>query len=252
MTKPLDLGSLECLGLSENSSILALLNKCGLQDIACSLGAAGPEFGNHLAKLTWRAIRGRRTTSESRMETARQLEQLRLAIAGLGEDAEFALVAQGVNVAELASQATRASVGDRNGRPHDVERDILIAELQAVEKIYTGKTTSYTYDDLEESYKGPLFTMLRVVESAVASAQGTEPPSDGALAKFISRVRATQDRERTRMLTDDELRAQGKSWEEARWPTLSPIAREAHNRLRRARGLPPIPDPKEDKTPAGS
>lgn len=36
------------------------------------------------------------------------------------------------------------------------------------------------------------------------------------------------------------------SWEEARWPTLSPAFREAHNRLRSARGQQPIPPPKID------
>jgi len=36
------------------------------------------------------------------------------------------------------------------------------------------------------------------------------------------------------------------SWEEARWPTLSPAFRNAHNHLRAARGQQPIPDPKVD------
>lgn len=36
------------------------------------------------------------------------------------------------------------------------------------------------------------------------------------------------------------------SWEEARWATLSPAFREAHNRLRTARGQQPIPAPKID------
>ena len=47
-------------------------------------------------------------------------------------------------------------------------------------------------------------------------------------------------------LTDDELRSQGKSWEEARWATLSPIFRANHNRWRIARGMQPIPEPKID------
>ena len=33
------------------------------------------------------------------------------------------------------------------------------------------------------------------------------------------------------------------SYEEAKWPYLSPRRREAHNRLRQARGLPTIPPP---------
>src|SRR5262245_14073591 len=38
------------------------------------------------------------------------------------------------------------------------------------------------------------------------------------------------------------------------WATLSPRFRAAHNRLRQARGLPPIPEPKVDryKPPQGS
>lgn len=36
------------------------------------------------------------------------------------------------------------------------------------------------------------------------------------------------------------------TYEEARWPYLSPLFRETHNRLRVARGLPPIPPPKVD------
>lgn len=38
----------------------------------------------------------------------------------------------------------------------------------------------------------------------------------------------------------------GKSYEEANWAKLSPAFRRAHNRLRQARGLPTIPDPKID------
>ena len=37
------------------------------------------------------------------------------------------------------------------------------------------------------------------------------------------------------------------SYEEARWAYLSPKFREAHNKLRVTKGLPPIPDPKIDK-----
>ena len=36
------------------------------------------------------------------------------------------------------------------------------------------------------------------------------------------------------------------SYEEAKWPYLSPRRREAHNRLRQARGLPTIPPPAVD------
>jgi hypothetical protein len=36
------------------------------------------------------------------------------------------------------------------------------------------------------------------------------------------------------------------TYEEARWPYLSPKFREAHNRLRVARGLSPLPPPKID------
>ena len=39
---------------------------------------------------------------------------------------------------------------------------------------------------------------------------------------------------------------EGQSWEEARWATLSPNFRNAHNRLRVARGQQPIPPPKID------
>lgn len=40
--------------------------------------------------------------------------------------------------------------------------------------------------------------------------------------------------------------AQALSWEESRWPTLSPKFRDAHNKLRVARGQQPIPPPKID------
>src|SRR5690348_12832941 len=36
------------------------------------------------------------------------------------------------------------------------------------------------------------------------------------------------------------------SWEEFRWPTLSPAHREAHNKLRAMRGQPPLPPPEKD------
>ena len=36
------------------------------------------------------------------------------------------------------------------------------------------------------------------------------------------------------------------SYEESHWAHLSPRFREAHNRLRATKGLPPIPDPKVD------
>ena len=38
----------------------------------------------------------------------------------------------------------------------------------------------------------------------------------------------------------------GKSYEEVHWATLSPRYREAHNRLRKARGQAPIPPPQVD------
>jgi hypothetical protein len=38
----------------------------------------------------------------------------------------------------------------------------------------------------------------------------------------------------------------GKTYEEANWDRLSPTFREKHNRLREARGLPPIPPPEID------
>ena len=50
-----------------------------------------------------------------------------------------------------------------------------------------------------------------------------------------------------RTQTDDELRAQGKTWEEARWDTLPPKFRDSHNRRRVLKGLPPIPPPKIDR-----
>ena len=39
----------------------------------------------------------------------------------------------------------------------------------------------------------------------------------------------------------------GKSYEEERWAELSPVYRETHNRLRVARGQPPIPPPQVDR-----
>jgi hypothetical protein len=42
------------------------------------------------------------------------------------------------------------------------------------------------------------------------------------------------------------VRGAGKTYEEANWDKLSPKFRAAHNRLRQARGLPPIPPPKVD------
>lgn len=36
------------------------------------------------------------------------------------------------------------------------------------------------------------------------------------------------------------------SYEEANWAKLSPRFREAHNRLRVLKGMPPIPPPKKD------
>lgn len=38
----------------------------------------------------------------------------------------------------------------------------------------------------------------------------------------------------------------GMTYEEWRWPHLSPLFRATHNKLRVARGLPPIPEPKVD------
>lgn len=39
----------------------------------------------------------------------------------------------------------------------------------------------------------------------------------------------------------------GRSYEEANWDRLSPVYREAHNRLRVARGQSPIPPPTVDR-----
>ena len=38
-----------------------------------------------------------------------------------------------------------------------------------------------------------------------------------------------------------------KTYEEAKWAQLSPAFRAEHNRLRKARGLRPIPPPKVDR-----
>src|SRR5262245_35124204 len=43
-----------------------------------------------------------------------------------------------------------------------------------------------------------------------------------------------------------ETEMHGKSYEEANWPKLSPMFRKAHNSLRVAKGLSPIPEPKID------
>jgi hypothetical protein len=54
------------------------------------------------------------------------------------------------------------------------------------------------------------------------------------------------------MLVESQMRAReqqpdGRSYEEARWPFLSPRFRAAHNRLRQSRGLPSIPEPTIDR-----
>lgn len=46
--------------------------------------------------------------------------------------------------------------------------------------------------------------------------------------------------------TEREQQQDGFTYEEARWPRLSPSFRAAHNRLRIARGLAPLPPPKVD------
>ena len=55
-------------------------------------------------------------------------------------------------------------------------------------------------------------------------------------------------RRRPRMVErhEAEVAMQGQTYEEAKWATLSPTFRDAHNRLRQQRGMPPIPPPRID------
>jgi hypothetical protein len=46
--------------------------------------------------------------------------------------------------------------------------------------------------------------------------------------------------------TGVETSASGKTYEEANWARLSPLFRNAHNKLRQARGLPTLPPPAID------
>jgi hypothetical protein len=136
-----EFGSLESFGEHERKSAVALLSACGLDEIPTVLGRVrnDPALVDHLAKLTWRAIRGRRKAAQPRWEITRQLDQLRAAVAALGEEAELALVTQGADVGALASQVARACAPDQNGRPLDMERHVLIAELTKLEVLSTGR-----------------------------------------------------------------------------------------------------------------
>jgi len=55
-------------------------------------------------------------------------------------------------------------------------------------------------------------------------------------------------RRRPRMVErhEAEVAMQGQTYEEANWAKLSPTFRDAHNRLRQQRGMPPISPPKID------
>jgi hypothetical protein len=241
---PLDIGSLELFGPCERATVLGLFSARDLKDFAGALGRHSDdlELQDYLAHLTWRAIRGRRSTSESRKDITRQLERLRAALAGLGDEAMFALAAQGADVMDLASQASRAYVADHNGRPPNTERDVLIATLRLTEKYYTGTVSTYSYNAKEEWYRGPLFTMLRVIETAVAKAQNSDPSLYDALAKSILRSAPDDKTEgRRERMTNDEYIS-------ANWAKLSPKFRDAHNRLRQTRGQETLPPP-PDKTP---
>jgi hypothetical protein len=252
---PLDIGSLELFGPCERATVLGLFSARDLKDFAGALGRHSDdlELQDYLAHLTWRAIRGRRSTSESRKDITRQLERLRAALAGLGDEAMFALAAQGADVMELASQATRAHVPDHNGRPLDTERHVLIATLRAVEKYYTDTISTYSYDVDEDWYRGPLFTMLRVIETAVARAQNSNPPLYDALAKSILRSapdETARARARSGSVTDGHRT--NDDYVRENWAKLSPAFRRAHNRLhearaaaaRRRQGAKPLPTTK--------
>jgi len=68
------------------------------------------------------------------------------------------------------------------------------------------------------------------------------------LAEGISALVDVVSRDAPRIVqrTEVETALNGQSYEEANWAKLSPAFREAHNRLRQLRGLPPIPAPAID------
>lgn len=58
---------------------------------------------------------------------------------------------------------------------------------------------------------------------------------------LVERLQKTEQGHHDQTQTGERL-----TYEEAKWPYLSPKFREAHNRLRQARGLPTLPPPAID------
>ena len=71
--------------------------------------------------------------------------------------------------------------------------------------------------------------------AAIAEKAFASVVTDDDVPVLVERVRVEQEQH------------DGRSYEEANWAKLSPMFREAHNRLRVARGMSPIPPPKIDR-----
>jgi hypothetical protein len=205
-------------GDAEMSAALDLLAGVHLRECEDTLGLAVPnhDLRQRLAFLLWKTLRNRSSGTETPSrtaavlrqahETAEKLADLVDAItANQSSDAAFYLFlsssqvwdsaklerlsAEVRNLAGFAAKAPSMTAPPAKGRPFQIEKYALLAELDGLASHYKGdKRTAVTRKSDEDTFGGDLFLLLKTIENAVAKFEDVDPPEEPALAKFIERA----------------------------------------------------------------
>ena len=210
-------------GEAEVAEAKRLFSEVRFAAIEAILGQTTPndKLRDDLAYLLWKTLRNRRAGNTNLNETREVLDRVQRKAAALAselapmlahpgkntlaaDDAAFLLDLTGEqwntleieHVAErltsLSASATEAlnKIGYAKdlGRHVDTERLARVGYLKGIERKYTGKNSRYTYDPVEESYKGTFFQLLKTLEEAVAAVLNKAPPSDATIKGLLDRA----------------------------------------------------------------
>jgi hypothetical protein len=195
--------NLEFFGEAERREVLSLFRPESLVEIEKAMKLSNPheELRSELSLLAWKYWRNRKQRQDSPASKQANIRDYLLRLRELLSRAEageaFELLqlvgaaawglAGDLDVRREALDRAIAAASPATNRLPDFDRHALATALRQIELRLTGGPSVYTYDPEVDSYSGALFLMMQACEAAVAYAQGIDPPSSEAIAKFLSR-----------------------------------------------------------------
>jgi hypothetical protein len=204
------------------AATLAFFDSESLEEIERALSLPTPcdELRGHLATLVGKSIQNSANAPPRSKNVRARLDRLRsttrdfrkeidsLASSATDEDDEALWLLRFVggsphpDIAQLANRlsaledalasASRYLLASNSGGSPRGARHALVASLRGIEQAVTGRPTQFTRTEEEDGDNytgGPLWKMLRACENATARAENRPPPSDAALASFLSRTK---------------------------------------------------------------